>query len=594
MCTAASETVADIGQGSGVAETAEIKDLTVQWARLHARIAELGFPPASLAKRARHEERGLPLPAPLSVTAQQPCAATPPLASPVTTARKSGAAFALLVDPGAACENGTPPVLACACLASGSVAVLHPRCVVLWKPRDASLDAPWQPAMRLEGAAGAAFDSLAVLHRLLHPAAATQPLLAACGCIGASAFGASIFRLDVATAGQVDVACSTPKAAAPLPWRRAVRHLRCTPHRPSCAQLLPSPPLEGVEGGHGMLLAIGATDGRVRLWRLTHPASTNWDELPAPSDERPALAACGVGGSARAAVLDLCALPGNLGLLVGGFAWGAALWQVGSRTLVNIFERQGHPSLSPPQQLYAAGLEHRQAAALVAALPSPAASLDGTVASDSAARLGPDDALGCFVVASALCWVDSTSAGDEPLARTFALTRRTCEPRGPGFYRSRDEATTGTAVGLAVGGGRACTMLVCLASDASYVSGTDARGINYVWNARLGVCLAALCAGPAAARVLGCSHAASSRDDERTTLLLLVAMANGLHRCSLSCAGHASVDVGARPVALQESNCDHVQRSSPRWQSEDEPLRLDGFSRLLPLSQSEQSVSFAY
>jgi len=40
----------------------------------------------------------------------------------------------------------------------------------------------------------------------------------------------------------------------------------------------------------------------------------------------------------------LCALPGPLGLLVATFAWGAALWQVESATLVNVFRPHAEPS----------------------------------------------------------------------------------------------------------------------------------------------------------------------------------------------------------------------------------------------------------
>ena len=45
----------------------------------------------------------------------------------------------------------------------------------------------------------------------------------------------------------------------------------------------------------------------------------------------------GIPASSRLRVLALRPLNEELGLLVGGFVWGAALWQVGSRTLVNTF-----------------------------------------------------------------------------------------------------------------------------------------------------------------------------------------------------------------------------------------------------------------
>jgi hypothetical protein len=491
--------------------------------------------------------------------------------------------------PEGSCDFG--PSLACTYLASGHIAVLHAGCVALWEHfasdsiqvLDAHQTAEWRHVLTLDGPLAAGFDMLAGLHDFVKPAVCSPALLAACGRVGnvdgevvqgTPTYGASIFRLPNGP--------SPPSSAAPPRRVAAARHV-LTPHRPRCAQLLLSPVLDGVDDPEGTLLALGSDDGVVRLWRLTHPISEAWVELPKPHFERPQLT--DEQTASPSGVLALCVVPCSFGLLVGGFAWGAALWQVGSRTLVNIFEREGHPT-RPLQNGLPADVDTR-VAALVCPLPV-------RLAGDPLpAQPRPGDELGSLVVGNQLSWVEGApqmTANEPPLlARQFVLTRRSCEPFGAVFR------------GLAGPGSGA---LVRLASSARHVAGTCVSGVCYLWSARTGECIAALRSSaqplPCALAFVFCSpHGEAAATGRRRCLSLLQAGTGGIcHRRLTVAEDPFEEETHFNPPMDTQAHA-HASESSPRHLNETaaaESQCLVGFSQEFEpqLSQSGWVPRFAY
>ena len=476
--------------------------------------------------------------------------------------------------------------LACGCLEGGLVAVLLARRVALWAPCD-DVPARWQCILTLDGSDGARFHTLALLDPTLRARVSPQPLLAACGFIGVSdgvvdahapvsapsaacGFGASIFRLDhPAVQPHRKLWCSVPLASSggvTPPRLPPARHVG-TQDNPTCAKLLRCSALEDTDepdGTDATLLAIGGADGVVRLWRLTYPPSEACTTLPVPHAERPSLrgasadgaAADGTaadGGDGACAVLSLCGLPGELGLLVGGFRWGAALWQVGARVLVNIFEREGYASAAiraplfcgatyqqtRPANAAAAQTHAANVAALVVALPP-------TSASRGAPRVDAADNVGRLVVGSACGWL-LEGALSPSLARTFQVSRGGCLACEPSFREGEGESEDRRASSDA-------PTLVSLASDGVHLAGADSRSIVRLWSAWSGECLAALHAFTAPVpAVLSCvlssatEHRCASGVVSARLLLPCAASSHGLHRCTLrwSASEYPGVDAGA-------------------------------------------------
>ena len=458
----------------------------------------------------------------------------------------------------AAGASGEPSEEASACryLDGGQVAVLYPGRVDVWEPRSpagmvteqqsaptaaaaaaaaaaiAGSDISWRHTLTLEGANSSAFDCMASMPVSIPPnggglPASSHPLLVACGYIGdvgvaphppsaaprggiaapaPPASGASIFRLDDASraaAARRDswgLVEADGKVATPPPCRRAARHLR-TPTRPTCALLLRTSALEGLSAPDGLHLALGGDDGHVRMWRLTHPISEAAETLPAPHHERPSLvashapAASGGGSSGGGSRVEaLCELPGELGLLLGAFAWGVALWQVGSRSLINLFEREGGPAHSPPPPCMV-----EDASRLISAITPPPLPPEGTVCLDA------DAVLGCVVVGCTLGWVlDDGSGGGggggggRALAMQFDVSRSACVPRQRYLAPPQKETAVASDVDLRV------PPLRALATDGGRLVGVDGLGTVYAWLPS-GQCLAILRAPPTAA-VLGCAR----------------------------------------------------------------------------------------
>ena len=270
----------------------------------------------------------------------------------------------------------------------------------------------------------------------------------------------AVFRVE-AVRGARDMSIPPPSCAPrPASHGGAAQATAAPPRRPparripapthiSASLLLPFHRLDTTADDEdaGLFLVVGGTDGHVRLMRLTNPSAETWEALPSPHDTRPSLMGAANGGGGESsdreslAVGSLCALCGYLGLLVGAFEWGAALWQVGTRTLINIFERQEwapSASLRPAAPLAAfrprwsvwatpraadvtpidascpeggGGLD---ATSLLVALPQPSASArDDDDEQAEQAVPAADEVLGCVVVASALRWVRDDYATDD-------------------------------------------------------------------------------------------------------------------------------------------------------------------------------------
>ena len=470
------------------------------------------------------------------------------------------------------------PALACACLPDGGIVVLHSERLHLWEkaaagcrtaaPSEGRTTAQadtvrsWRLALCLEGEPHASYHTLALVPAFQARAATATPLpvLAACGGLGTppgrpardqgprtrdqgawptrEECGAAIFRLDR----------SDDLGRGPAPRRTAASRL-VGPSEPTCAVLLPVPDLIGLDESGGTLLALGSVDGHVRLRRLSVPPSEQWETLPSPHDEEPCVlrgtstSDVGAGGEERAEaspVLALCALSSELGLLVGAFAWGAALWQLTSRQLINVFERQGFPSPPPTTVLSGRrflewsrtpdrvgrsqlpnltnGAAAVNAASLLVALPLPCVPAD---ASGSWPGPGMDDDLGSVVVGSSLCWLSrgqrpGTMPGTEPvsddrqapsghvgvgsacsanctLARRFLVRRNGCHP-AESFCAApemigcgADDAVQAGAGGVAV---EPKAELVSLATDGILLVGADRLGQIHIWSAQLAHCVA--------------------------------------------------------------------------------------------------------
>ena len=475
------------------------------------------------------------------------------------------------------CRAASPavPVLSCACLSDGRLAVLQRSRVLLWEVSPAASGAAgradadesaaprslvWRLALTLS-APHSAFHTLATAHPALPPVPLPSRLepvyLAACGTLadggapsgapsgsGGSSEGAAVFRLD-ALDHEGGWASRSP-AFGDFGANVAIRTLSLAPRTvvrapgPStCAALLHAPQLPGVpEEAAGTLLALGGADGRVRLWRLSHPTSEAWRELPAPHDERPSLREGGGGGGS---VLALRALSSELGLLLGGYAWGVALWQVASQGegrggLINIVERQEHPRPPPSHVLsalvHADWCVHRchhgaspllpsQSAGLTAEAAATAAGASTADVADRAAAhvasaaallvplprrplprggesrmtplppLGLRDSLGSIVAATSLGWLrepySEASAScppphvaATPLARRFVLSREGCTP-SDAYYACEDGGAPSHEQALHARE----APLVCLATDGAVVAAVNAHGWVHVWAARL-------------------------------------------------------------------------------------------------------------
>lgn len=249
------------------------------------------------------------------------------------------------------------------------------------------------------------------------------------------------------------------------------------------------------------VLALGGADGHVRLWWL-HGGRCE-DEisearvLPSPYAESYELAACpqattaaSNGGGLRVVLaLECVSAHLGLGLLVGVYAWGAALWQVapwseGGSVLINMWRRGAHPlrTLPPP-------LPVNNIAPLLLAR-SPRAMDSCVIDASREFHVEPTDPLGHVLVGAALGWAAPPDTTAEALVHSFTFSRTDCcLEKG---YVARVDGGKRGALGA----------LVCLAASEELLSGCDGRGTTFVWDLSSTECLLVLHAYEASPMVL--------------------------------------------------------------------------------------------
>ena len=309
-------------------------------------------------------------------------------------------------------ETVRAPVLACTCLPDGRVALLEPDRILLWECHTSDPCTPcWRPALALTVPRGSQLHTLAVADKAMAastpPSSQPEPIyVAACGTIAGSVGvvggaparrpslgglgggrgggrggaassskaatyeGAAVFRLDAlssmhgwgapANAGAAAAAGPCPAAAAAALPTLAPRALLQSPGPSTSAALLLEPPGPLLPGeAPSTTLALGGADSRVHLWRLSHPASEEWRPLQTPAERPDDEYDAGIRD--YGAVLTLRPLSAEFGLLLGGYASGAALWQTSAINgyncggLINFFVRQ-EPLLPIPSYVISAPL----------------------------------------------------------------------------------------------------------------------------------------------------------------------------------------------------------------------------------------------
>ena len=240
------------------------------------------------------------------------------------------------------------------------------------------------------------------------------------------------------------------------------------------------------------VLALGGADGRVRLsWLDGAHCEHEMSEqrlLPSPYAESRELAmwvhadnGCGSGSggyNTRAVLaLECISAHSNLGLLVGSYAWGAAMWQVapwsqGGSVLINMWQRGSHPlrNIPPPMDAFAP---------LLLAVGPRVVDRDSIPCSRDF-HAEPADTLGHVLVGAALGWAASSDMATEALVHSFTLSRANCSI-GKRYVATADSS------GRSVSGD-----LVCLAASDELLSGCDGQGSTIVWDLSSTQCLLVL------------------------------------------------------------------------------------------------------
>ena len=247
------------------------------------------------------------------------------------------------------------------------------------------------------------------------------PVFAAAGTIqtnhGQTA-GAAIFRLDA----PARLPLSTLPAPPP---RQAMMRLSCPGHVVTCAAIIvtflpnDNDPCVGSEKS-AQFLAIGSNDGVIRIWIVCGGSDQgcNWPQsLPLPHEYVSDIGDKGVHS------LAVCSPECELGILVGAYNFGAAMWQVATRTLLQVF-----------------GIEEPRIGSFRGSGGCMQAMANDDDATDSLARHLADNSsiplncvLGILVVDASLRWRVKDESGcampEDALAMSFAFSLSGCALR---------------------------------------------------------------------------------------------------------------------------------------------------------------------
>ncbi|KAL1530576.1 hypothetical protein AB1Y20_001476 [Prymnesium parvum] len=346
------------------------------------------LPPApSLPPAPTHMHPLAPSPPPASRHIVTP-APLPPSSSPLAAERSS--------HPSPPATPADEPVLACACLRDGRVALLQRRRVLLWTQPHPASELRWRHSATLLGARDDRFTCLAAVSACLplEPGLGRRPpWLAAAGELAGGGAGVVVFSLDDGEGERHAwrrVRCDCPiGAAAIVPTCTLLDRTNAL-----SASVLATP---GVPTAAFYLVA-GCADGRARLW----PLSSSSEEpmlLPFPWDDHAAAdvlpqshASPPAAASGATPVLDVSMLCNKLNILLVSYACGSATYQLPQGLLLNCFDRD--PSLLPPPSA-----PHPQGAEPGLPLLVSVPGSDGLDGYDA------DGYLGHVVVAGALDWL---------------------------------------------------------------------------------------------------------------------------------------------------------------------------------------------
>ena len=352
-------------------------------------------------------------------------------------------------------------------------------------------------------------------------------------------------------------------------------------------EMLPMPPptvaaSQGSGGGRcdGDSASPGAPAGRAsRNVEPTQVVAAAGDEArldaTQPADSGNDHGDCGDHGDATSSgvdggVLALVRVGGDLGLLVGGFRWGLALWQLGSRQLLSWFSAEP----APPMPIGLGGPATRDAATASAAVRDTAEAaatwLVAVPARTAAAEhlcsrgeewqsrrsvIGEDVAVGSLLIAARLGFVMPAShaclrpprapaepiagpaahAAPSPLAIRMRLSVAGCEPERAYFPPDTDGAAQLSSPHAIPTPPPPPPPLAAMAASAWMLAATDTAGMTYVWRLRDATCLARLggCA-PRRALCFASAAAGAGAGDAETALEIVSAGGDGtFHACSL-------------------------------------------------------------
>ena len=353
-------------------------------------------------------------------------------------------------------------------------------------------------------------------------------------------------------------------------------------------------------------LALGGDDGVLSTWHVTGSSSAARPlRLPAPHDEHPELADAG-GAAVRA--LAVISPETGLGLVIGVYGWGAALWQLPSRTLNNVFLCEARVERLPR------GTDERLPRGTDEQLPrgtdwtalftwaGPRAAADASPVADGHSEIGMNTTLGHVVVGAALGWV-SNPPPPTAMAHSFTLTRGACTHQRA--YAAPDDSMYSRT-----------TMLTAIAAGDAHLIGCGADGATMVWNLQNTTCVRVIVPGlarafyPAVRREVT-RGGATSREVTRggaTTELLILAEAErprgeaerprgdqprAIHVHRLEPEGRGHVDSPSAPQEQVRHVAGWRQRRSlqpePAPLSDDLSQSLGGFDELIMSQLSEHN-----